>query len=133
MTSGFPTVELGGLDRAGAREALKTAFDVGKMTLHPLELIEEILDDLIELGPFDEIYPPHLQMVVEELFRNADKARNLILAHTYRKLGNARGIVAAYLVRKLDEFGDDREDAITVLKCLVSSRGRLPGCSPWHW
>jgi hypothetical protein len=124
MTSGFPTVELGGLDRAGAREALKTAFDVGKMTLHPLELIEEILDDLIELGPFDEIYPPHLQMVVEELFRNADKARNLILAHTYRKLGNARGIVAAYLVRKLDEFGDDREDAITVLKCLVSSRGR---------
>ena len=124
MTSGFPTVELGGLDRAGAREALKTGFEVGKMTLHPPELLEKILTDLIALGPFEEIYPPHLQMVGEELCKHADKERNLILADTYYKLGSAQGIAAAYLIRKLDDFGDDREDAITVLKCLVSSRGR---------
>ena len=124
MTSGFPTVELGGLDRAGAKEALKTGFEVGKMTLHPPELLEKILTDLIALCPFEEIYPPHLQMVGEELCKHADKERNLILADTYYKLGSAQGIVASYLIRKLDEFGDTSEDAIKVLKCLVSSRGR---------
>jgi len=124
MTNGFPTVELGGLSREGAREALNTGFTTGKITLHPPEFIDDILNDLIDVSPFDEIYPPYLQMVGEELCKHADKKRKLILEDAYYKLGRAREIVARYLFRKLDEFGEDKENAITILKSLVSYAGR---------
>jgi hypothetical protein len=124
MPSGFPTVELGGLSKEGAREALKTGFAAGKITLHPPELLDEIPNDLIELGPFDEIYPPYLQMVGEVLFKRADKSRKLVSRDLYYELGRAKGIVATYLVSKLEEFGEGKDKAIKILKFLVSSRGR---------
>jgi HEAT repeat protein len=123
IPSGVPTLELGGLSRKGAQEALNTGFKAGKMTLHPPEFIDEILNDLIEISPFDEIYPPYLQMVGEELCKHADEKRKLILRDTYSELGRAREIVAKYLFRKLDEFGEEKENAITILKCLVSYAG----------
>ena len=124
MTNGFPAVELGELSREGAREALNTGFKAGKITLHPPERIEDILNDLIEVSPFDEIYPPYLQMVGEELCKHADEKHKLILKNTYYELGRARGIVARYLFRKLAEFGEDKENAIKILKSLVSYAGR---------
>ena len=124
MTNGFPTVELGELSREGAGEALNSGFTAGKMTLHPPELIDEILNDLIEVSPFHEIYPPYLQMVGEELCKHADERHKLIPKNTYYELGRARGILARYLVRKLDEFGVDKRKAIKILKCLVSYLGR---------
>ena len=124
MTSGLPTVELGGLSKAGAEEALNAGFKAGKITLHPPEFIEEILNDLIALSSFDEIYPPYLQMVAEELCKHADEKRKLILKDTYYKLGRAREIVARYLFRKIDEFGVDKEKAIKIWKSLVSYAGR---------
>ena len=124
IPSGVPTLELGGLSRKGAQEALNTGFKAGKMTLHPPEFIDEILNDLIEISPFDEIYPPYLQMVGEELCKHADEKRNLILKNAYYELGRAREIVARYLFRKLDEFGENKENAITILKSLVSYAGR---------
>jgi len=123
MTNGFPTVELGGLGGEGAREALNAGFKAGKMVLHPLEFIDEILNDLIDVSPFDEVYPPYLQMVGEELCKHADEKRKLILKNAYYELGRARGIVARYLFRKLDEFGEDKENAIKILKSLVSYAG----------
>ena len=123
MTNGFPTVELGALSSESAKEVLSAGFKAGKMTLHPPEFIDEILNDLIEISPFDEIYPPYIQMVGEELCKHADKKRKLILRDTYSELGRAREIVARYLFRKLDEFGEDKENAIKVLKCLVSYAG----------
>jgi HEAT repeat protein len=123
MTNGFPTVELGGLGGEGAREALNAGFKAGKMVLHPAEFIDEILNDLIYVSPFDEVYPPYLQMVGEELCKHADEKRKLILKNAYYELGRARGIVARYLFRKLDEFGEDKENAIKILKSLVSYAG----------
>ena len=123
MTNGFPTVELGGLGGEGAREALNAGFKAGKMVLHPSEFIDEILNDLIEISPFDEIYPPYLQMVGEELCKHADEKHKLILKDKYYELGRAREIVAKYLFRKLEEFEKDRENAIKILKSLVSYAG----------
>nr|QNO51386.1 hypothetical protein KMJFBAND_00023 [Methanosarcinales archaeon ANME-1 ERB6] len=123
MPSGIPTVELGGLSSESAKEVLSAGFKAGKMTLHPPEFIDEILNDLIEISPFDEIYPPYIQMVGEELCKHADEKRKLILRDTYSELGRAREIVARYLFRKLEEFGEDRENAITILKSLVSYAG----------
>jgi HEAT repeat protein len=124
MTNGFPTVELGALSREGARDALNAGFKAGKVTLHPPEFIEEILNDLIALSSFDEIYPPYLQMVAEEVCKQTDKKRKLVLKDTYYKLGRAREIVARYLFRKIDEFDVDKEKAIKILKSLVSYAGR---------
>jgi HEAT repeat protein len=123
MPSGVPTVELGGLSCESAKEVLSAGFKAGKMTLHPPEFIDEILNDLIEISPFDEIYPPYIQMVGEELCKHADEKRKLILRDTYYELGRAREIVTKYLFRKLDDFGEDKENAITILKCLVSYAG----------
>jgi hypothetical protein len=92
MTNGFPTVELGSLSRKGAKDELNVGFKAGKMTLHPPESIEGILNDLIEISPFGEIYPPFLQMVGEELWKHADEKRKLILEDAYYDLGRARRI-----------------------------------------
>jgi len=124
MTNGFPTVELGGLVGEGAREALKDGLKAEKMVLHQSEFIDEILNDLIDVNPLAEIYPPYLQMVGEELCKNADEKHKLILKDKYYELGRAREIVAKYLFRKLDEFEKDRENAIKILKSLVSYVGR---------
>lgn len=113
QSTGFPTVILGLLSRDGAREALKTGFESAGVDVKP-ELIEEILDDLINLSQLSEIYPPYLQMVGEELCKDL----------SYYKLGRAKGIVANYLLRKLDEFKDDKDKAIKILKSLVSYKGR---------
>ena len=122
LPNGFPTFELGKLKKDGAKDALDVGFKAARLQVDK-SFIDDIVSDLISIGEFDEVYPPYLQMVGEELCKQANKS-GIVNPEVYRQLGGAENIVSEYLLRRIEEFGDDKEFAIKILKTLVSHKGR---------
>jgi HEAT repeat protein len=125
----FPTLELQGIGKEGAREAIVAilknigiGFDPSSY-ISEKPLIEIILDDLKNKD--DLIYPPFLQMILESLFiRVANRNPPLITIQIYQEeLKGTNDIIANYLFNQLNEFGDKQETAKKILKTLTSSDG----------
>ncbi len=131
LARGVPLVRLGPLDRGGARAALLGPFAEHGVALTPA-LVTALLDDLgragralgasLGWGDGDAIYPPHLQLIGEALWRQrGPRDAALTLAH-YHRLGGLDAILADDLDRKLAALSlDERAIARELFVTLVAS------------
>jgi eukaryotic-like serine/threonine-protein kinase len=130
LARGVPMIRLRPLDRVGARAALTEPLREHGVEIEPA-LLASLLDDLARAG--DEIgasfgwtatgvvYPPHLQLVGETLWRALEPgAATVTLAH-YHRAGGLDTVIGEELDRKLAELStDDRALARELFVQLVT-------------
>lgn len=105
------------LARHQAAEAITEPVRAFGMNYEPV-LLERLLDDLFD----DGVYPPHLQIVCNQLYDTLDQSeKEITLAH-YEELGGAERILATYTSAVLAEFpGHLKTIATATLSELVTS------------
>lgn len=131
LARGVPLVRLGALTRDGARTALAAPLAEHGVTMAPA-LVGALVDDLVRAGGAlgaslgwgggDAVYPPHLQLAGEALWRQRGPRESaLTLAH-YRALGGLDAILADDLERKLAALSPgERAVARDLFVALVAS------------
>jgi hypothetical protein len=95
------------------------------LTLHATEaaqIVNDLVTAAVALG-FEGVYPPHVQMLIEHMWR-VSKARNRnFTIEDYREAGGVQGIIRNYLSRQLDYARDVEGELKSVLISLVRSYG----------
>jgi hypothetical protein len=111
-------VRVADLSREAAREAILRPAEMCGVPFRE-ELADAILDDL---SP-DTVFPAHLQIVCDKLYREW-AGRGELNLETYERLGRASSILKNYLGEALGHLPSEEQGvARKVLQMLITSRG----------
>jgi conflict system STAND superfamily ATPase len=125
--SGLPRVYVAGLDQERLWARIKNAAD----DLHiRLDLSDaesrQIINDLTTAGlgiGVEGIYPPHVQMLIDHLWKFSVLSKSEFTIAEYRQAGGIQGIIGNYLARQLEYAHDVEGNLRSVLVSLVRSYG----------
>jgi hypothetical protein len=71
----------------------------------------------------NEVYPPYIQMLIDQIWRRAEESQGIYYFKDYVSDGAMEGITAGYLSRQLDYANDPSGHLKSVLVSLVRSYG----------
>ena len=124
---GLPRVYISGINEDEAWRGVKRAAQDLSVDLRLCDYEEKrIKNDLLAsghaIGLFN-VYPPHIQMLVDHIWSSSRKAGRAYTFKHYQESGGMEGVIGGYLNRQLEYAQDSEGGARLVLVSLVRSYG----------
>ncbi len=125
--SGLPRVYVGGVEQKELWVRIqKTASDLKiQLKIDDAESTQ-IVEDLVTAGRatgVHGVYPPHIQMLIDHLWKFSKVGKSTFTMEDYRQAGGVQGVIGNYLSRQLDYAHDADGHLRSVLVSLVRSYG----------
>jgi len=125
--SGLPRVYVGGIEQTEVWRRIKEAASdlrVGvKITAsESAQIVADLVTAAQAIG-VHAIYPPHVQMLIDHVWKFSRAEGSEFAIRDYRQAGGMQGIIGTYLARQLDYAHDVEGHLKSVLVSLVRSYG----------
>jgi hypothetical protein len=125
--SGLPRVYVAGLPQQNLWSKIENAASDLQITLkikgnESDQIVRDLATAALAIG-FQGVYPPHVQMFIDYLWKLSKVEKVDFTIDEYRRAGGIQGIIGNYLTRQLDYAHDVEGNLRSVLVSLVRSYG----------
>jgi len=125
--TGLPRVYLGGISAEKAwegviRTAQALSIDIRLQETEQNRIENDLLVSSYAIG-FPKVYPPYIQMLVDNIWSSSKKEQGIYNFKQYQEAGGMEGVIGGYLDRQLRYAQDSEGHTRLVLVSLVRSYG----------